>query len=100
MELEKQKQAKRKGKGGKGGPVWRGGPGALARLNFKIEGKQKEEVPAKAGLKQIDVMIHRADQREQEGSGGRLSGGDTSTRGGRASAGAASAAAAVGAEGE
>ena len=30
-------------------------------------------------------MIHRADQREQEGSGGRLSGGDTSTRGGRQS---------------
>ena len=59
LEVERQKAAQKKGKG-QTGPVWRGGPGALARLNWSIKEKGKEsEGPQKANMKTIDVMLQR-----------------------------------------
>jgi len=87
-ERERAGRKRRKGKHGAGGPVWRGGPGALARLGLKIVAKApKEEGPKTLrGLKEIDVMIHRHDQAvaravAEKGSERRSALGEASSRG-------------------
>lgn len=60
---------------GKNGPAWRGGPGALKRLNLNIEGKPKaEEEPKKANIGTIDAMLQKkneaaAEKQKQRGVG-------------------------------
>jgi hypothetical protein len=72
LEVERLKAARRRGKkpGKGGGPVWRGGPGALARLNFKMEKEgEKEKEPKKANMKTIDVMLQRANKAQPQTAG-------------------------------
>ena len=71
LEVERLKAIRRRGKPGKGGgPVWRGGPGALARLNFKMEKEgEKEKEPKKANMKNIDVMLQRANKAQPQTAG-------------------------------
>ena len=77
MEFEKRQKQKRRGKGA-GPAVWRGGPGALARLNFRIDAKKSDEPPGKRGLKNIDMMI--AHQDAPEGGSSSRSGREASRR--------------------
>ena len=61
MEVERLKGFNKGKKGKKGGPVWRGGPGALARLGITLEQKKEEppEQKRKANMRNIDVMLQK-----------------------------------------
>ena len=67
LEVERMRRFKKNRK--PGGPVWRGGPGALARLGItlaKEEGKKAE--PKKLNMKNIDVMLQKENKDELAGT--------------------------------